>query len=89
MDFEWNEAKNQSNLVKHKIGFELAERFDWHRAIIEADDRTDYGEDRYLARSYADDGVGYSIVFTHRCSIVRIISVRPFNKKEEMRYGKR
>lgn len=89
MDFEWNEAKNQSNLVKHKVGFELAERFDWHGAIIEPDDRTDYGEDRYLARGYADDGIGYSIVFTYRGSIVRIISVRSFNKKEEMRYGKR
>ena len=87
MDFEWDEAKNRTNLAKHHVRFELVEMFNWDTAVIELDDRADYGEERYLARGHTYDGAGYSIVFTHRGSAVRIISVRPFNKKEETRYG--
>jgi uncharacterized DUF497 family protein len=88
MEFEWDEGKNATNLIKHHVGFEVAESFDWPGAIIDRDDRRDYGEDRYLARGWADDGVGYSIVFTFRGPVIRIISVRPFNRKEESRYGR-
>jgi len=87
MDFEWDEAKNLSNLAKHHVRFELVEMFNWDAAVIELDDRADYGEERHLARGYTYDGVGYSIVFTFRGSVVRVISVRPFNRKEETRYG--
>lgn len=87
MDFEWDEAKNQSNLEKHGVRFDVVSDFDWDSAQIDRDDRMDYGEDRYLARGYASSGLGYSIVFTLR-SAIRIISVRPFNRKEELRYGK-
>ena len=61
--------------------------FNWDAAVIELDDRADYSEERYLARGYTYDGLGYSIVFTFRGSVVRVISVRPFNRKEETRYG--
>lgn len=88
MDFEWDEAKSASNRAKHGVNFELVRSFDWLGAIIELDDRADYGEDRFLARGVTMDGQGYSIVFTFRGSVVRIISVRPFNRKEHMRYGK-
>ena len=88
MDFEWDEAKNASNLIKHDVAFELARTFGWDAAVIERDDRSDYGEDRFLARGYAADGVGYSIVFTFRVSAIRVISIRQFNRKEEGRYGR-
>lgn len=87
MEFEWDETKNRTNLVKHRVGFDLACLFNWAGAIIEPDNRHDYGEDRFLARGYAEDGVGYSIVFTFRGPIIRIVSVREFNRKEERRYG--
>lgn len=89
MDFEWDEAKNSSNLAKHGVSFGLVRSFDWSGAIIERDDRTDYGEDRFLARGVAADGQGYSIVFTFRVAAIRIISIRPFNRKEHRRYGKK
>lgn len=88
MDFEWDEAKNISNRAKHGVGFELASSFDWPNAIVELDDRADYGEDRFLARGVATNGQGYSIVFTFRGSAIRVISIRPFNRKEHLRYGK-
>ncbi|WEK04326.1 MAG: BrnT family toxin [Candidatus Devosia phytovorans] len=88
MDFEWNEAKNATNRMKHHVDFSLVHVFDWDNAIVEPDTRFDYGEERFLARGYALDGVGYSIVFTFRGPVVRIISIREFNKKEERRYGR-
>ncbi|WP_108462563.1 BrnT family toxin [Devosia naphthalenivorans] len=89
MEFEWDEAKNASNLAKHGVSFELAHEFDWYGAIVVRDDRMDYGEERYLARGHAADGAGYSIVFTRRGAAIRVISIRPFNRKEYSRYGKR
>ena len=88
MEFEWDEAKNASNLTKHGVSFALAQSFDWGEALIEPDQRSDYGEDRFLARGYAEDGLGYSIVFTFRGSAIRVISIRQFNRKEEKRYGR-
>ena len=88
MEFEWDEAKNATNLVKHRVDFHLVHTFDWAGAIIEPDNRYDYGEDRLLARGYAEDGLGYSIVFTFRGHFIRVISLREFNRKEEKRYGR-
>lgn len=88
MEFEWDETKNRTNLAKHHVDFHLVHRFDWSSAIVESDNRYDYGEDRFLARGYAEDGVGYSIVFTFRGPVIRVISVREFNRKEEKRYGR-
>ncbi|SEQ25972.1 hypothetical protein SAMN05428969_2445 [Devosia sp. YR412] len=88
MDFEWDETKNATNKVKHRVDFSLVHQFKWHDAIIEPDARFDYGEDRFLARGYAEDGLGYSIVFTFRGPVIRVISIREFNRKEERRYGR-
>lgn len=88
MQFEWDEAKNALNKAKHGVDFALTSSFDWSSALIERDDRVDYGEDRFLARGYAADGQGYSIVFTQRGPMTRVISIRPFNSKEYLRYGK-
>lgn len=88
MEFEWDEAKNASNRAKHGVDFTLAISFDWSGALIGRDDRAEYGEDRFLARGYALDGQGYSIVFTLRGPTTRVISIRPFNSKEYSRYGK-
>jgi uncharacterized DUF497 family protein len=87
MDFEWDETKCRANEAKHGVSFEVAALFDWQAAVIDRDDRRDYGEERYLARGYAANGIGYSIVFTMRETTFRIISMRPFNRKEELRYG--
>ena len=89
MEFEWDEAKNATNKVKHRVDFALATSFHWSSALIEPDHRFDYGEERFLARGYAADGQGYSIVFTLRGPVTRIISIRPFNSKEYLRYGKK
>ena len=87
MEFEWDETKNQTNLVKHGVSFDLAASFLWDQAIILEDNRRDYGETRFIARGPAEDGKGYHVAFTLRGTNVRIISVRRFSTKDYARYG--
>ena len=46
MEFEWDEAKNPSNIRKHGIGFDTAKRVFDGRVATAADRHRDYGEDR-------------------------------------------
>lgn len=44
MDFEWDEAKRASNLLKHGIAFEDAPKIFDSDHIIKTDNRNNYGE---------------------------------------------
>jgi uncharacterized DUF497 family protein len=49
-EFEWDDAKAEANLKKHKISFRAASRvFDDPLVLIEQDLAEDYGEDRFVA----------------------------------------
>lgn len=82
MDFEWDDGKDRTNRQKHQISLERARDFDWHRAKGFQDLRRDYGEDRFLAYGFGFDGIGYVVVYTVRAGNYRIISMRPFGKKD-------
>ncbi len=57
MQFEWDEAKNLENIRKHRIDFaDVPDMFDGSM-LVELDERTDYGEDRWI-------GIGF---FTKWC----------------------
>ncbi|CAN7575349.1 BrnA antitoxin family protein [Caballeronia sp. LjRoot29] len=49
MKFEWDEAKNRSNIRKHGIDFTDAVEIFKHTALTAADGREDFGEDRWIA----------------------------------------
>jgi uncharacterized protein len=84
--YEWDEAKNQANRVKHGFGFEIVYEFDWSRAKIETDERYDYGEVRGLAYGRIN-GRGFAIVFTDRGERMRVISLRPMHERELKKHG--
>ena len=87
MDFyEWDEGKNAANRAKHGVGFELVLAFDWAAAVIQLDERYDYGELRYRAFGRIG-GDAHCIAFTPRNSRLRIISLRPMHEKEARRYA--
>jgi len=48
MKFEWDERKNQSNLIKHGFDFAHAPGIFNSPMLVELDDREDYGEDRWI-----------------------------------------
>lgn len=87
MEFEWDEAKNTTNKIKHGVGFEFAEQFLWNEAIVEPDRRRDYGEERFIARGPAANGLHYHVAFTMRGDRLRIITMRRFSRRDYLRYG--
>lgn len=87
VQYEWDEAKRQQTLIKRSIDFADAERFQWDTANIVVDNRRDYKESRLAAIGFID-GRLHVMAFTMRGDIVRIISLRRANKREERNYEK-
>jgi uncharacterized DUF497 family protein len=85
MPYEWDSTKAAANLAKHGVAFEAIEGFDWSTARVWADLRVGDPEGRLLALGLIGSRV-YVVVFVVRRTI-RIISLRPANAKEAMRYA--
>jgi uncharacterized DUF497 family protein len=85
-EFEWDDAKAEANLKKHKISFRAASRvFDDPLVLIEQDLAEDYGEDRFVAVGRVE-GLLITVVFTERGERVRIVSARKANNDERRAY---
>jgi uncharacterized DUF497 family protein len=85
-DFEWDAAKAEANLRKHKISFQEARRvFDDFFALIEQDLSEDFREDRFLATGMVE-GLLITVVYTERGERIRLISARKANSDEQKRY---
>lgn len=86
MEFEWNERKNQSNLIKH--GFDFADAFRIFNSpmLVEFDDREDYGEDRWIGIGLLSGRVVVVIYTELDEETVRIISLRKALTHERRRY---
>jgi uncharacterized protein len=48
MNFEWNEAKNRSNIRKHGFDFADAEEMFRGLLVVQPDTREHYGEKRWI-----------------------------------------
>jgi hypothetical protein len=79
--FEFDYAKSRSNLAKHGIDFNDAQRLWGDAQMLEIPARTD-DEARYLVIGLID-GRHWSAVTTYRGSNIRLISVRR-SRAEEM-----
>ena len=88
MKFEWDEAKNRSNIRKH--GFDFADAWAVFEGPLLArlDTREDYGEDRWQAIGMLR-GQAVVLIFTERePDIIRAISLRKARKHEQAAYEK-
>ncbi|MFZ2089191.1 MAG: BrnT family toxin [Desulfobaccales bacterium] len=86
MRFEWDEAKRLVNLEKHGVDFADAPEIFQGQMVIALDRRLDYGEDRFIGFG-ALKGRVMAIVFSRRRpDLVRIISLRKANPREQRRY---
>ena len=87
MIYEWDEAKRASNIAKHGIDFEEVRSFDWDRALIQDDERRDYGERRCVAIGIIGWTVVVAVVvYTERDQATRIVSARLASNKERALY---
>lgn len=87
MRIEFDAAKDAINLAKHSLSLALAERLDWDRMQVRADDRHEYGEARWIGSARVGRRL-YVTVFTQRDTAVRIISLRKANRREVTAYEK-
>ncbi len=87
VQFEWDEQKRLVNLHRHGIDFADAYRvFDFDRFLL-ADDRYDYGEERWISFGLLFGEV-VAVTHTETDEVKRIISVRRVEKHEQERYFK-
>ncbi|HJQ18284.1 MAG TPA: BrnT family toxin [Allosphingosinicella sp.] len=86
-DFEWDEAKAAGNVAKHGIPFRYVTRVFWDADAIDLDvSRTNDGEAR-RKRVGMIEGRIFTVVYTERDGVIRIISARRCNAKEGKSYG--
>lgn len=95
MDKEWLQSlpiifdavKSEANRrdASRGFGFELARSFEFSSAIIEVDDRRDYGEIRLVAIGVIDRRL-HVLTFTIRADKLRVISLRKANDREIRRH---
>ena len=78
-------AKSERNERDRGLPLSLVEQLDWSDAVIEEDDRKDYGERRFRVLGFIGDRL-YAVVFTPRASKVHVISLRKANKREVKYY---
>ena len=83
MEFEWDEAKREANIVKHGVDFLFVQAlFDGRPVISAQSPRRD--EDRYATTGLIE-GRFITAIWTWRNGDVRIISARRARREEENR----
>jgi uncharacterized protein len=85
MDIVFDPAKDALNIAKHGLSLAEAAEFDLLGAVVEVDDRFDYGEVRFRAFGRVD-GQCRCLVFTYTATQIRAISYRRAREKEMRRY---
>ena len=86
MRFEWDEEKNQTNILDHKIDFVDVPPLFGGPMLVELDDREEYGEDRWVGMGFLGNLVAVVVFTERRRDTIRIISARKANKYERKRY---
>jgi len=89
--FEWDPAKAESNLRKHRVSFETATRVFADPFALVKQDRIENGEHRWQTLGIVDSSLLLLVAHTVRgdedgTEIIRIISARRAEPKERRRY---
>jgi uncharacterized DUF497 family protein len=88
MRFEWDEAKDRINRVKHRVSFETAVKVFFDPFHVSRQDRFVAGEERWQAVGMVD-GVLILLVahqIDEEGEVIRIISARKATPRERMEY---
>ncbi len=89
MWFEWDDEKEQKNIIKHGIDFSTAAQVFFDENRIEFyDEKHSDEEDRYITIGLIN-GVAYlvMVVYTERDEAIRLISARKADSKERRMYN--
>jgi hypothetical protein len=85
---EFDPLKNEDNIARRGLPFQLAELVFDGPFIEEEDSRQDYGEPRFTATGpiAALDNRVFVVIYTWRGSVRRIVSFRKANDREVRKY---
>lgn len=91
MRFEWDEAKNLANKLKHGVSFEAAASVFFDPNELTEEDLDSWGEQRWRTIGRSDAGTHLLVIHAERGIIegellVRIISARVATSTERKRY---
>jgi uncharacterized protein len=86
MKFEWDEAKNRTNLRKHGFDFSEAEAMFRGALLVRPDTREDYDEKRWLGIGMIRSRFAFVAFAELPNDTVRIISLRKANHEERKEY---
>ena len=84
--YEWDGAKNQSNIAKHGVDFALMKEFDWDTAVVAPD--VAHEEPRWVGHGFIGNAL-HVLVFAERGERLRIISLRKASAREKKNYAER
>lgn len=87
MEFEWDDDKDDACRRDRGFGFaDILPAFIDPARTVKPDDRYDYGEIRMILYGRVA-GRLFVIVYTPRGAVIRVISARKANERENKRYG--
>ena len=87
--FDWDEANVQKNWDRHQVTPEEAEDVFFHEPlVVRGDVRHSRGEKRYYALGQTNGGRYLFVAFTIRRKLIRVISVRDMNRREQEFYAR-
>jgi len=86
MNFEWDENKNRSNILKHGIDFADIYRVFEGPMIVRVDDRKEYGEVRWRGTGYLINNVVIVVYVEIDGDTIRVISARKALRHERRQF---
>ena len=94
LKFEWDEAKNKSNLEKHGLDYQDAIKLflgiDPFLVALDSPKVHEHGEDRWKGIGVLRGAIVVVVVFAERGEdTIRIISLRKANRSERAAYEKK
>ena len=88
MNYEWDTAKNNENIRKHKVSFEQAKiALDDPCRLCFYDETHSLSEDRYIVLGNAEGRILFVCIVWVNENTIRIISARRVNKNEMEAYN--
>lgn len=87
--FDWDDANAEKNWERHRVTPEEAEDVFFNEPlVVRGDARHSQRERRFLALGQTSRGRRLFVAYTIRVQLIRVISVRDMNRREQEAYAR-
>jgi uncharacterized protein len=86
VNFEWDEDKNNLNIINHGLDFADAWQIFEEPMLVDIDAREDYGEDRFIGVGFLKNFIVVVFFTEPQADTIRVISLRKALKYERERF---